>query len=175
MVASPDRNRHPFGPVARLPFALWAQRDRCLMRPVGVGCCNLVIDLFVRRVRRCNAVTRTRRHRRTPQGHLRAGPQPRPVHVLRVLTAHCQSLLIASCWTACLAELAACLFAEVSLEEASDSDLRSVLQQACAYRILQVSAVGYQGVDQGCESLDGGLWRSLEVRQSARGEKLKDL
>src|SRR5215468_2940815 len=58
------------GRSTRLPFALWPQRDRCMMRSVGVGCCNLVIDLFLRRVRRCNAVTRTRRLRPIPQGHL---------------------------------------------------------------------------------------------------------
>ena len=35
-------------------------RGWCTLRSVGVGCCNLVIDLFSRRVRRYNAVTRTR-------------------------------------------------------------------------------------------------------------------
>src|SRR5262249_24352426 len=59
------------GRSTRLPFALWPQRDRCMMRSVGVGCCYLVIDLFLRRVRRCNAVTRTRRLRPMPQ---RASP-----------------------------------------------------------------------------------------------------
>ena len=59
------------GRSTRLPFALWPQRDRCMMRSVAVGCCNLVIDLFLRRVRRCNAVARTRSLRPMPQ---RASP-----------------------------------------------------------------------------------------------------
>ena len=53
----------PVGRTTRLPSALSMTSlsgGRCTLRSLGVGCCNLAIDLSLRRVRRYSAVTRSR-------------------------------------------------------------------------------------------------------------------
>ncbi len=65
---------------------------RCTLRSVGVGCCNLVIDLFLRRVRRCNAFTRTRFLRPITNGISRLGPNRGPYSYLQTSRYPAQGL-----------------------------------------------------------------------------------